>query len=104
MANPGKCVIVWVEVRYLGFHLGHRQAGPQIDKTTAITVGLRPKTKKEVVEGDDHPVLNIIRKLSVREAKYGTIEKALVINAVTGAEPAAKPPLANRGRQGATQP
>ncbi len=31
-ANPKKCAIGRVEVRYLGFHLGHGQVRPQIDK------------------------------------------------------------------------
>ncbi len=47
-ANPKKCAIGWVEVRYLGFHLGHGQVRPQIDKTAAIAACPRPKTKKEV--------------------------------------------------------
>ncbi len=47
-ANPKKCAIGRVEVRYLGFHLGHGQVRPQIDKTTAIAACPRPKTKKEV--------------------------------------------------------
>ncbi len=47
-ANPKKCAIGRVEVRYLGFHLGHRQVRPQIDKTAAIAACPRPKTKKEV--------------------------------------------------------
>ncbi len=33
---------------YLGFHLGHGQVRPQIDKTAAIAACPRPKTKKEV--------------------------------------------------------
>ncbi len=37
-----------MEVRYLGFHLGHGQVRPQIDKTAAIAACPRPKTKKEV--------------------------------------------------------
>ncbi len=49
-ANPKKCAIGRVEVRYLGFHLGHGQVRPQIDKTAAIAACLRPKTKKEVRE------------------------------------------------------
>ncbi len=47
-ANPNKCAIGRVEVRYLGFHLGHGQVHPQIDKTAAIAACPRPKTKKEV--------------------------------------------------------
>ncbi len=47
-ANPKKCAIGRVEVRYLGFHLGHGQVHPQIDKTAAIAACPRPKTKKEV--------------------------------------------------------
>ncbi|XP_036417924.1 uncharacterized protein LOC118801669 [Colossoma macropomum] len=47
-ANPKKCAIGRVEVRYLGFHLGHGQVRPQIDKTAAIATCPRPKTKKEV--------------------------------------------------------
>ncbi len=47
-ANPKKCAIGRVEVRYLGFHLGHGQVCPQIDKTAAIAACPRPKTKKEV--------------------------------------------------------
>ncbi len=47
-ANPKKCAIGRVEVRYLGFHLGHGQVRPQIDKTAAIAACPRPKTKKEV--------------------------------------------------------
>ncbi len=47
-ANPRKCAIGRVEVRYLGFHLGHGQVRPQIDKTAAITTCPSPKTKKEV--------------------------------------------------------
>ncbi len=43
-----KCAIGRVEVRYLGFHLGHGQVRPQIDKTAAIAACPRPKTKKEV--------------------------------------------------------
>ncbi len=35
-------------MRYLGFHLGHGQVRPQIDKTAAIAACPRPKTKKEV--------------------------------------------------------
>ncbi len=46
-ANPKKCAIGRVEVRYLGFHLGHRQVRPQIDKTAAIAACPRPKTKKD---------------------------------------------------------
>ncbi len=48
MANPKKCAIGRVEVRYLGFHLGHGQVRPQIDKTAAIATFPRPKTKKDV--------------------------------------------------------
>ncbi len=47
-ANPKKCAIGRVEVRYLGFHLGHGQVRPQIDKTAAIAACPRPKTKNEV--------------------------------------------------------
>ncbi|KAI2647892.1 Retrovirus-related Pol polyprotein [Labeo rohita] len=47
-ANPKKCAIGRVEVRYLGFHLGHGQVRPQISKTAAIATCPRPKTKKEV--------------------------------------------------------
>uniref|UniRef100_A0A9J8D6N2 Gypsy retrotransposon integrase-like protein 1 n=1 Tax=Cyprinus carpio carpio TaxID=630221 RepID=A0A9J8D6N2_CYPCA len=47
-ANPKKCAVGRVEVRYLGFHLGHGQVRPQIDKTAAIATCPRPKTKKEV--------------------------------------------------------
>ncbi len=47
-ANPRKCAIGRVEVRYLGFHLGHGQVRPQIDKTAAIAACPGPKTKKEV--------------------------------------------------------
>ncbi len=47
-ANPKKCAIGRVEVRYLGFHLGHGQVRPQIDKTAAIAACPRPNTKKEV--------------------------------------------------------
>ncbi len=47
-ANPNKCAIGRVEVQYLGFHLGHGQVRPQIDKTAAIAACPRPKTKKEV--------------------------------------------------------
>lgn len=35
-------------VKYLGFHLGHGQVLPQIDKTAAVATCPRPKTKKEV--------------------------------------------------------
>ncbi len=48
MANPRKCAIGRVEVRYLGFHLGHGQVRPQIDKTAAVAACPSPKTKKEV--------------------------------------------------------
>ncbi len=47
-ANPKKCAIGRVEVRYLGFHFCHGQVRPQIDKTAAIAACPRPKTKKEV--------------------------------------------------------
>ncbi len=47
-ANPKKCAIGRMEVRYLGFHLGHGQVRPQIDNTAAIATCPRPKTKKEV--------------------------------------------------------
>ncbi|XP_056605021.1 uncharacterized protein LOC130421252 [Triplophysa dalaica] len=47
-ANPKKCAVGRVEVRYLGFHLGHGEVRPQIDKTAAIATAPRPKTKKEV--------------------------------------------------------
>ncbi|KAI2657591.1 Transposon Tf2-9 polyprotein [Labeo rohita] len=47
-ANPKKCAIGRVEVRYLGFHLGHGQVRPQISKTAAVATCPRPKTKKEV--------------------------------------------------------
>ncbi len=47
-ANPKKCAIGRVEVRYLGFHLGHGQVRPQIDKMAAIAACPRPKAKKEV--------------------------------------------------------
>ncbi len=47
-ANPRKCAIGWVEVQYLGFHLGHGQVRPQIDKTAAVAACPSPKTKKEV--------------------------------------------------------
>ncbi len=47
-ANPKKCAVGRVEVHYLGFHLGHGQVRPQIDKTAAIAACPRPKTKKEV--------------------------------------------------------
>ncbi len=45
-ANPLKCAIGWVEVRYLGFHLGHGQVCPQIDKTAAVAAQVpRPKRR-----------------------------------------------------------
>ncbi len=47
-ANLRKCAIGRVEVRYLGFHLGHGQVRPQIDKTAAVAACPSPKTKKEV--------------------------------------------------------
>ncbi len=47
-ANPRKCAIGRVEVRYLGFHLGHGQVRPQIDKMAAVAACPSPKTKKEV--------------------------------------------------------
>ncbi len=47
-ANPRKCAIGWVEVRYLGFHLGHGHVRPQIDKTAAVAACPSPKTKKKV--------------------------------------------------------
>ncbi len=47
-ANPKKCAVGCVEVRYLGFHLGHGQVRPQINKTAAVATCPRPKTKKEV--------------------------------------------------------
>ncbi len=47
-ANPRKCAIGRVEVRYLGFHLGHGQVRPQIDKTATVAACPSPKTKKEV--------------------------------------------------------
>ncbi len=47
-ANPRKCAVGCVEVRYLGFHLGHGQVRPQINKTAAVATCPRPKTKKEV--------------------------------------------------------
>ncbi len=47
-ANPKKCAIGRVEIRYLGFRLGHGQVRPQIDKMAAIAACPRPKTKKEV--------------------------------------------------------
>ncbi len=47
-ANPRKCAIGRVEVWYLGFHLGHGQVRPQIDKTAAVAACPSPKTKKEV--------------------------------------------------------
>ena len=47
-ANPKKCAIGRVEVRYLGFHLGNGQVRPQINKTAAIAACPRPKTKKGV--------------------------------------------------------
>ncbi len=47
-ANPKKCAVGWVEVRYLGFHLGHGQVRPQINKTAAVATCPRLKTKKEV--------------------------------------------------------
>lgn len=37
-ANPKKCAIGRVQVRYLGFHLGHGQVRSQIDKTAVIAV------------------------------------------------------------------
>ncbi len=45
-ANPRKCAIGRVEVRYLGFHLGHGQVRPQIDKTAAVAACPSPKTKR----------------------------------------------------------
>ncbi len=48
MANLRKCAIGRVEVRYLGFHLGHGQVRPQIDKTAAVVACPSPNTKKEV--------------------------------------------------------
>ncbi len=47
-ANLRKCAIGRVEVRYLGFHLGHGQVRPQIDKMAAVAACPSPKTKKEV--------------------------------------------------------
>nr|XP_010769589.1 PREDICTED: uncharacterized protein LOC104945589 [Notothenia coriiceps] len=47
-ANPKKCAVGRREVRYLGYHLGGGQVRPQIEKTTAISACLAPKTKKEV--------------------------------------------------------
>ncbi|XP_056627068.1 retrovirus-related Pol polyprotein from transposon 412 isoform X1 [Triplophysa dalaica] len=44
-ANPKKCAIGRVEVRYLGFHLGHGQVRPQIDKTAAVATAPRPKRR-----------------------------------------------------------
>jgi len=45
-ANPGKCAVGPREVRYLEYHLGAGQVRPQVDKSAAIVVYLRPKTKK----------------------------------------------------------
>lgn len=36
-----------VEVRYLGFHLGHGQVSPQIDPMAVIVACMKHKTKKE---------------------------------------------------------
>ncbi len=47
-ANPKKCAVGRLEVRYLGFYLGHGQVRPQINKTAAVATCPRPKTKKEV--------------------------------------------------------
>ena len=47
-ANLKKCAVGRREVRYLGYHLGGGQVRPQVDKTAAIAVCPRPKTKKEV--------------------------------------------------------
>ncbi len=47
-ADPRKCAIGRVGVRYLGFHFGHGQVRPQIDKTAAVAACPSPKTKKEV--------------------------------------------------------
>lgn len=44
--NPKKCGNGWVEVQCLGFHLGHGQVHPQIDKSAAIVACPRPKTIK----------------------------------------------------------
>ncbi len=97
-ANPRKCAIGRVEVRYLGFHLGHGQVRPQIDKTAAVAACPSPKTKKEVRQFlglagyyrrfvpnfSDltsplmlyvQPVLYLSRKLSKRETRYSTVEK-----------------------------
>ncbi len=46
-ANPWKCAIGCVDVRYLGF-LGTGAGHLQIDKTAAIVACPGPKTKKEV--------------------------------------------------------
>ncbi|XDV20721.1 hypothetical protein PO909_025992 [Leuciscus waleckii] len=75
-ASP-KCAVGRVEVRYLGFHLGHGQVRPQIDKTAAVATCPRPKIKKETdtsdrelgavlsqeIEGEERPVLYISCKL-----------------------------------------
>ncbi len=45
-ANPKKCAIGRVEVRYLDFHLGHGQVRPQIDKTAGSYCGL-PETQSQ---------------------------------------------------------
>ncbi len=47
-ANPRKCAIGRVGVRYLGFHFGHGHVRPQIDKSAAVAACPSPKTKKEV--------------------------------------------------------
>ncbi len=98
-ANPRKCAIGRVEVRYLGFHLGHGQVHPQIDKTqvkAALCGGpllhspnfdlpflLQTDASDrglgavlaQVVGGEERPVLYLSRKLSKRETRYSTVEK-----------------------------
>lgn len=46
-ANPKKCAVGQREVQYLGYHMGARQARPQVEKTAATAPCLRPKTKKK---------------------------------------------------------
>ncbi len=50
-ANPKKCTIGRVEVRYLGFHLGHGQVRPQIDKMAAIATETQDQKGGEAVPG-----------------------------------------------------
>ncbi|KAL1269050.1 hypothetical protein QQF64_031339 [Cirrhinus molitorella] len=74
-ANPRKCHLALAEAQYLGFQVGRGLIRLQQRKIEDILNAPLPKTKTQVQDGEEHPVIYISRKLTTAETQYAAMEK-----------------------------